>query len=71
MTTRLQKAADALAARLMVWKKLHAYHREVGDEDVTLVVPDLWSPSDQSAMDEYESAKAEAMGQRPLFKETA
>jgi hypothetical protein len=28
---------------------------------------DLWSPADQAAVDEYQGAKAELLGQVPLF----
>ncbi len=70
--TRFEKAADALLAQLMVWHKLHRYHAEVQDGGEFIDTRDMWSAVDQAVVDEYQEAKAEMLGQVPLFsKETA
>lgn len=58
--------AKAMADRLAVWKRLHAYHREVGDTEVNLPIEDLWSPADAAAMDAWEAYLKERAGERPL-----
>ena len=65
--TRFEKAADGLLVQLLVWHKLHAYHVEVNDSGEFLDTRDFWSPADQAAVDEYQEAKAELLGQVPLF----
>jgi len=71
MSTRYQKAADALQARLMVWKRLAQQVSERGDEGEWTDTRDMWNPNDEAAMQEFEQAKAELTGARPLFKDIA
>lgn len=64
--SRLQQASDVIAGRLRLWAALQLRHREMGDMDITLALAELWEPADQAALEEYEQAKAEAMGQIAL-----
>jgi hypothetical protein len=67
--TPLQKAAEAMSERLLIFHALAEKCRDRGDEGEFMDVRDLWSPADQTAIDAYQEAKAESIGLRPLFQE--
>jgi hypothetical protein len=69
-TTRaLLQAGDALAYRLTLYKKLAIQAKEQGDSRVELPVQALYEGADEAAIQRWESAKASATGQNPLFPE--
>jgi uncharacterized membrane protein YqjE len=62
----LLAAAEKLTVRLRILQKLQAQHREMGDTHVELAVGELFESGDLEAIQAFEEAKAEAMGQVPL-----
>lgn len=59
-------AAAKMAKRLKTFQRLAQQARERGDSTVELHINELWEPSDQEAMDAYESVVHEINGARPL-----
>jgi len=70
MTTRFQAAADAMRARLALFRKTAEQAREMGETVIELDVRTLWEPSDQAAIDAFDSAKAELVAGTPLPMDT-
>ena len=64
--TSLLAAAELLTHRLRILQKLQAQHREMGDTHVELAIGELFESGDLAAIETFEAAKAEAMGQVPL-----
>ena len=62
----LLRAAEKLTRRLLILQKLQAQARERGETSIDLHVEELFESSDLEAIDAWEAAKAEAMGQVPL-----
>jgi len=63
---RYQAAAEEMAKRLRIWKRLAQQSREAEREQVVLDVRELWEPSDEAALAEFEAAKAAVVGAVPL-----
>jgi len=64
--TSFRESAARMAERLRIMKKLQLQHREMGDEEITIQVVDLFNAGDQAALDLYDRELAEATGQVPL-----
>jgi len=71
MTTRYQKAADALRARMELFRLTVEKAKEMGDTSIELDIRAFWESEDQAAIDEFDHAKTELTGARPLFKDIA
>lgn len=64
-------ACDGVAQRLDIFRRTQQHARERGEEAVELAVEELFEPLDAAALDAYEAALAELLGQRPLPMEVA
>ena len=64
-------ACDAVAHRLRIFRRTQQQARERGEEAVELPVEELFEPLDGAALDAYEAALADLLGQRPLPMEVA
>ena len=59
-------AAEKLTARLRVLQRLQMYCRETHQTVIELNVAELFEASDLEAIEDFEAAKATALGQRAL-----
>ena len=62
----LLAAAELLTVRLRILQKLQTQCRERGETHINLHVAELFEPGDMEAIEAFEAAKADAMGQVPL-----
>ncbi len=59
-------AAEKLTVRLRILHKLQMQCRERGETLIELNVAELFEPGDLEAIEAWEAAKAEALGQQAL-----
>lgn len=67
---RYRTAAERLAERMRLFKKLRLQARECDREVIELHPDELFDTRDQAVLDEFEAAKAALTGQRLLPMES-
>lgn len=60
------KAANDIHKRLRLWAELSRQTQEIGDVSLELPVLAVWEADDAKALDAYDTARAELLGQVPL-----
>ena len=65
---RYRSAADALAERMKVWKKMAMQAAERGDAIISLKRQEFWEEADEAVLAEFEAAKNALTGAVPLLE---